>query len=138
MKRKVEIGARDFSCVPVALVTSAFGRKSVSTCCRHRSFQPHARKRPLVPRVSRDSKGPRIKIIARLVSEKMSRKRVKLERINAASELNKVILYTSVKDFCCLCWTSAGIEHYIGCSPQNHPCSSSCYFSCSGSESLIN
>ena len=41
----------------------------------------------------------------------MSRKRVKLERINAASELNKVILYTSVKDFCCLCWTSAGIEH---------------------------
>ena len=33
-----------------------------------------------------------------------------MERINAASELNKVILYTSVKDFCCLCWTSAGIE----------------------------
>ena len=36
---------------------------------------------------------------------------MKLERINAASELNKVILNTSVKDFCCLCWTLAGIEH---------------------------
>ena len=84
--------------------------EDVSTCGQHRSIQPHARKRPLVPRVSRDSKGPRIKIIARLVSEKISRKLVKLERINAASELNKVILYTSVKDFCCLCWTSAGIE----------------------------
>jgi len=33
-----------------------------------------------------------------------------LERINAASELNKVILYASVKDFCCLCWMSAEIE----------------------------
>ena len=88
MKKKVEMGARDFSCVPVA----------------------HARKRPLVPRVSRDSKGPRIKTIARFVSEKMRRKLVKLERINAASELNKVILYTSVKNLCCLCRTSAGIE----------------------------
>ena len=131
MKRKVGMGARE-------LFMRGFRWRSVSTCGRYRSIQPHARKRPLVPRVSRDSKGPRIKTIARLVSEKMSRKLVKLERINAASELNKVILYTSVKDLCCLCWTSAGIEHYIGCSPQNHPCSSTCYFSCRGSESLIN